>query len=1008
GFMSAVRRIGINSRVEYITRHKEDSKLPAHPETVYEKYWISWQEVFGSDSCVVRCSTWQEAKSVAAQYRFSTSVEYQNGCSVDARLPKWPKEKYKDFPGWINFLLPENYICLDDVRCAVKVLGISSSVKYKSARKKYPFLPAHPERMFSDEWVDWFSLCDRPRNYSYEELQEVVRSYACTTIKEYRELWGSLKDPRIPSSPEEVYPQWKSWHVFLDKPYPYTLEYIQGCGIGWIPSIQLFLKKQKNGGGKETSICRFIRHFIEPSGVDKTPREFLTRKGLDIKPFKMLMDKQVNSSVARALLLTVNSYLNEVLRNDLTIEDEETGELIRLDGANNPFATMEYDSNGKPRPSETTKPALAFQYVDSMKKWMVPESATSFSDLIQLHQFDSDYLEVDESLIDRSDPDCVFKTKDEKYLLWCPVYWMLAYSLASVPARGRQIAYNDSGESDEYIVDIKDKKVVWVKNVGFLAQRKNQQAFIKRCEDNAWGMHFTSNKTSYGGQGYDVPWAPEKLIYWMIRLRKWQNKYNPIKRVMPWSECTRTNLNEAQLKRKGANCFLFRAFNEEQPGSFTSQLSERLAAALYFSQPRNLTLASFRKGGSHSALSRYESVYTPHSMRVSLITAYVMEFGLPIEVIMKLAGHASVVMSIYYVKVGAAFLRRRMDEGEKLALRDGAYVAQEMLEQNRLNELMHELVANNEQALQVLKAGNVGSTLVRDYGLCPYGAARCDDGGSRVGKTLVWNAVPAGFLGMQNCLRCRHFITGPMFLGGMLALWNAISLELNLLAKHYLDFETEIDDCIDKIQEMDELEYDLEQTGGIFDSKERNRTELEIRKLQSEKESLAKKMDMFFCDLQMLTKQINECKKIIALPEGKDESKVQLVVQEQNEIKVEIEQTSLFQQLNEVCMNASIFQSVSAASATPRRSQMIDRVALFNKIRPAMCCLSEKEQLAVGNQVTKFLLQRLKTWERVDQLIDCHILLEDLGDDERISKEEISELLSSKPPQLLNLKELMV
>jgi hypothetical protein len=223
-----------------------------------------------------------------------------------------------------------------------------------------------------------------------------------------------------------------------------------------------------------------------------------------------------------------------------------------------------------------------------------------------------------------------------------------------------------------------------------------------------------------------------------------------------------------------------------------------------------------------------------------------------------------------------------------------------------------------------------------------------------------------------------------------------------------LDFETEIDDCIDKIQEMDELEYDLEQTGGIFDSKERNRTELEIRKLQSEKESLAKKMDMFFCDLQMLTKQINECKKIIALPEGKDESKVQLVVQEQNEIKVEIEQTSLFQQLNEVCMNASIFQSVSAASATPRRSQMIDRVALFNKIRPAMCCLSEKEQLAVGNQVTKFLLQRLKTWERVDQLIDCHILLEDLGDDERISKEEISELLSSKPPQLLNLKELMV
>lgn len=1007
-FISAVRRMGISSRGEYLIRYKEDSKFSSHPESLYKKCWTKWKDVFETDSYIVRCSTWQEAKTVAEQYRFTTSLEYRKGCSVDARLPKWPNEKYKNFPGWIKFLLPERYNCLDDVRCAVKILGINSSVKYKNFRKKYPFLPAHPHRKFADEWVDWYELCDIPRNYSYEELQKLVSSYACTTVKEYRELWVSLKDPSMPSSPDEVYPEWSNWNVFLDKPYPYTLEYIQGCGVGWVPSIQRFLKKVRGRGGKETSICRFIRHFIEPMGLDKTPRDFLTRKGLDIKPFKVLMDKQVNSSVARGLLFTVNSFLNEILRSELTIEDEETGELVRVDGANNPFATMEYNSSGKPGPTESTKPALAFQYVDSMKKWMVSESAANFSDLKNLHQFDSDYVEVDEDLIDRSDPDCVFKIKGEKYQLWCPVNWMLAYSLVSVPARGRQIAYNDSGESDEYIVDIVDEKLVWVKNESFLARHKNQQAFIKRCEDNSWGMHFTSNKTSYGGLGYDVPWAPEKLIYWMLRLRKWQNKYNPIKRAMPWSECTRTSLNEAQLRRKGANCFLFRAFREEQPGSYKSQLAERLAATLYFTQPRNIILATFRKGGSLSLLSRYESVYTPHSMRVSLITAYVMEFGLPIEVIMKLAGHASVVMSIYYVKVSAAFLRRRMDEGEKLALRDGAYVAQEMLEQNRLNELTHELVANSEQALQVLKAGNVGSTLVRDYGLCPYGAARCDDGGSRVGETLVWSSVPAGFLGMQNCLRCRHFITGPMFLGGMLALWNAISLELNLLSKHYLDFEIEIDSCVEKIQKMDELEYDLEKSGCIFDSRERNFTELQIRKLQSEKESIAKKMDMFFCDLQMLTKQINECKKIVSLQDGKDEIKVQLVVHEQNEIKVEIEQTSMFQQLNEVCMNASIFQSVSAASAIPRRSQMIDRVALFNKIQPAMCCLSEKEQLAMGNQVTKFLLQRLKTWERVDQLIDCHILLEDLGDAERISKEEISQLLTPKAPQLINLKEFMV
>jgi hypothetical protein len=1009
-FTSAVRKLGIISIKEYRARYREDPKLPSAADVFYKKDWNGWLAAFGVSrrpKSSRTYATWQEAKSAIAQYRFSSSIEYKNGCWVDERLYKYPPNKYKDFPGWDIFLLPDNYSCLDDVRCAVKILNIKNSVDYKDVRKIYPSLPAHPERMFASEWVDWYELCNMARTYSYEKLQEIVISNACTTIKDYRELMTKLRDPGMPSSPEEVYPQWKNWHVFLNKPEPYALAYIQGCGVGWIPSIQQFLKNQRSRQSKETNICRFIRHFIEPNDLGKTPREFLTRKGTDIKPFKVLMESQVSSNVGRSLRLAVNGYLNEVLRRDLTIEDEETGELIRVEGANNPFSALEYKGSGASGSSESTKPALAFQYVDTMKKWMVAESAKNFSDLAGLLQFDADYFEVDGELIDRSDPDCVFKMQGDKYFLWYPGYWMLAYVLVSVPARGRQIAYNDSGEFDEYIADIEDGKVVWIKNKNPLAQRKLHQAFIQRCDDNAWGMHFTSNKTSFIGQGYDVPWAPERMIYWMIKLRKWQEKYNPIKRAMPWLECTRTNLNEAQLKQKGTNCFLFRSFKEEEPPSFTPRLAERLAAALYFSQPRNLALATFT-GGNRNALYRYESKYTPHSMRVSLITAYVMEFGLPIEIIMKLAGHASVVMSIYYVKVGAAVLRRRMDEGEKLALRDQAYAAQEMLEQNRIDELTHTMVANSEQALQVLRAGNAGSTLVRDYGLCPYAAARCEDGGPAVGATQVWYAVPAGYLGMQNCIRCRHFITGPMFLGGLLSLWNEISLSLNFLSEHYFDFEKEIDKCVEKIRVLDEIEYDLEQVGGSFDSSDRNRIEREMGKLQSEKESVAKKMDMFLCDMQMLTKQVNECKTLITEQASKSDGQVQLIVHGQNEIKVEIEQTSLFQQLSEVCINASIFQSATADFATPRRSQMIDRMALFNKVRPVMCSLNEKEQLAVGNQVTKFLLQRLKTWNRVDQLIDGRVLLEELGDDEKISKEEFGELLASKAPQLLNLKEVFV
>ena len=354
-FVVAVRNLNITSQVEYKARYKEDSKLPGHPHAIYKKDWISWPEVFGVSPYLKRCSTWEEAKVVAAPYRFTTRAEYQDGCSADDRLPKYPTVRHKDFPGWLTFLLSDNFTCLDDVRCAVKILGIKSSARYRSIRSKYPMLPAHPDRKFFDEWVDWYDLCNIPRPYSYNELQELVGSHECTTIRDYKELMAKLEDPRIPSSPEEVYSEWQNWHVFLGKPEPYTFSYIKGCGVGWIPSVQNWLKSVKAQPGKETNICRFIRHFVEPYDLGRTPREFLTRKSTDIKPFKVLMESQASRQIGRSMLLAVNAYLDSVLKNELTIEDEDTGELVRVEGASNPFATLEFKGDGTPGPREILK-----------------------------------------------------------------------------------------------------------------------------------------------------------------------------------------------------------------------------------------------------------------------------------------------------------------------------------------------------------------------------------------------------------------------------------------------------------------------------------------------------------------------------------------------------------------------------------------------------------------------------------------------------------------------------
>ena len=113
-----------------------------------------------------------------------------------------------------------------------------------------------------------------------------------------------------------------------------------------------------------------------------------------------------------------------------------------------------------------------------------------------------------------------------------------------MPLRGRQIAYNDSGEADEYIADIDEVgKIKWVKNDSPFAQMTQNQSFIKRMPDDGIGMFVTTNKTSNNGRGYSIPSIPEDLAYWLVKLRKWQQKFNPLIQPSSWTACERMSFN---------------------------------------------------------------------------------------------------------------------------------------------------------------------------------------------------------------------------------------------------------------------------------------------------------------------------------------------------------------------------------------------------------------------------------------------------------------------------------
>lgn len=544
-----------------------------------------------------------------------------------------------------------------------------------------------------------------------------------------------------------------------------------------------------------------------------------------------------------------------------------------------------------------------------------------------------------------------------------------------------------------------------IKNNNKLAGLTKNQGMIKRYPNNEFGMFSTSNKTSISSNSQSVPWMPIELAYWLIKLRKWQSKYNPIKTTKSWLDCVRTNLNELQRKNKGDNCFLFRDFGQDECGTFSGRLSSRFAAALYFSQPKDITLATCE--GNHTTLSKYKSEYTPHSMRVSLITIYVMEYNLDLSIIMKIAGHSSIIMSIYYVKMQGSALRKKIEEGEKKALKSQASATQSMIEQLRIDEIKPNLIGNSEETLNALNNNTpAGNYLFRDWGICPHAGTRCEDGGNLIGGTQTRSPVPIGYLGGENCIRCRHFITGPAFIGGLLAIFQEIILYLEAKQLHYDELIEDENDLSKSLEKEDEKQYILNKNNEKFDSTKRKEILANIRKTQSEYEVVSKKMDMLYCDLGAVSTLVNQCQALLNQSNhsiDNDDSNLQLIVRPEHELQVVAEEVSQYELLCEVCENAEIYQSASAELAITPRTQLIDNMMLKNNLKPLLFTLTKKQQLKAGNQLNKLFKERLKSHVKVNDLIEGKLLLSDLEEYERI---EPIDLLNVLHQQKIEIKEI--
>jgi hypothetical protein len=254
------------------------------------------------------------------------------------------------------------------------------------------------------------------------------------------------------------------------------------------------------------------------------------------------------------------------------------------------------------------------------------------------------------------------------------------------------------------------------------------------------GLFINTNKTADVGKddldrGYCIPWEHPDVLYWLEKLRDWQEKYNPISAPVCWTDLdirhTGALKSESALKAMGSSCFLFRdaaAYGEDRSKPIVGKtaiesvwvpLLQKLEAQcaerrLFDAAGRPLVFVKSRK----------TTYYPLHSLRVSLITAYALEGGVPMQILSKcIAGHARLIMTLYYTKAGITYCTDIMNEATKRLL----VSEQENFARWLKDKTYEQLEANGafydpEAIRAVMQAMQGGASLIKDdKGYCPKG-----------------------------------------------------------------------------------------------------------------------------------------------------------------------------------------------------------------------------------------------------------------------------------------------
>jgi len=749
-----------------------------------------------------------------------------------------------------------------------------------------------------------------------------------------------------------------------DNTFGWVLRAAPGLG-DWVSIASRYLEGARNIGTRRSALNRLFDYLIGSAEESCTPSEFLMSGRTSPAP------RFEKDGVQTALV----DFFDWILDTYFVAEDDN-GHPYRMPGFKNPLKRPAYV---KPQPFETVRDAMPTRLLRRLVELIEendfewPKSAfEAGTDSIRWRQAATgDWLTI-----------------------WSPVRAMAILMKLQLPARTFQVRVCNSGEADpeRFIPETGN----WVPNHHPLAGQLpygRPMGIARRMEDprsrrSFAGLYFNTNKTGDLGRnkedrGYVVPWHNPRILALIDRVRTFQETYNPVFRPTAWLDIAETPIqkgsSEDVLRDRGHETFLFR---DPCSGHPDQPVTHQRLALFWNKACGELEDRIFNEGERTASGQKIQlvhrgrdgrptgTVYNLHALRVTMITAWA-EQGVPIEILMKVAGHATAIMTLYYQKRSIGHVTEVLNEAALALAESEQSNWQKWLESQAYEDLPSVMAHNDPTGPSSFVAGRAGSTTRRDHGLCPVGCTKCHEGGPKVeaANRTMYHPVPGG---SSNCVCCRFFVTGPCFLLGLQAHFDDTGFRLREASKRYAD-------SVSAFQTLDHQRKESVAKGEPFSQY------ATLDRLASTLDQRTREVDQLGLSWHATYNLIQQSLTIIRDNKagGSGPALVMKASYEEFQVSLDVDESGLrqFELIDKICHSATLFPSIESSVPNLHRMRSFDQLIARCGQEPVFMQLSEADALTAGNELSKYLYLKYGR-EDTNALLAGKLTLKALGIDE--------------------------